>query len=212
MSRWIVGQASDFLFHLPDLEEPELPPVVLYVRVSTANQAKDGNLREAVEDATRQLAKLGVDPIKTFKGVEGGRLRDDRPMLGAALAYARRHGAILVAPSRDRFIRGKLAGPACRRHHELPSVAEYRWLLRLADSVALATLIHPDADARGQQTRRGQAAKGRRGGGDRKAGHKKRQRALCRNKVRWMTFVGMSVRTIAAALGEHTTQVQRWKE
>ena len=211
MSRWIVGQASDYLFHLPELLDDD-PQVVLYVRVSTDPQASTGNLREALADAKDRLAEFGITPIKTFSNVEGSRLRDDRPMLEAALAYARRHGAILVAPSRDRFLRGELAGPGCPRHHEFPSVAEYRWLLRLADTVPLATLLHPDLPARGQQTRRGQAAKGRHGGGDRKPGYKKRRRELCRNKVRWMSFAGMSIRTIAAALDEHPTQVRRWKE
>jgi DNA invertase Pin-like site-specific DNA recombinase len=79
----------------------------------------------------------------------------------------------------------------------------------LADGVPLATLMHPDAPARGQQTRRGMRAKDRRGGRP-VPGYKKRRRLLNQTKIRWLIGLGLSARAVARLLNLHPNQVARW--
>ena len=213
--RWQVGTASQCIEHFAQRRRRVIEPVVLYVRVSFPSQKENGNLDEEVSRSLGLLAAMGIEPINTFAGVEQADMFGPPPLLVTALACARQHGAVLVAPYRDRLIRSHLyyQDKECRdARYELPSAAEYRLLHRLAAGVPLATLLHPDSTgARGLQIRRGQAAKGGRGGGDRLAGYKKRRRRLNESKVLWLGAVGFSVRQIAAKLKAHPTQVQRWK-
>ena len=85
---------------------------------------------------------------------------------------ARRHRC---GASRDRFIRS--ANFDGRNETDPPTVAEYEQLCRLAGGVPLATLQHPDGPARADQIRRGQAAKGNRGGRPRRQPCKQRRQA-----------------------------------
>jgi hypothetical protein len=108
--------------------------------------------------------------VAVFDGVEPSRVQDDRPLLEQAIEEARKLGALLVAPSRCRFIRSR--GFDGRNETEAPTIAEYKQLQRMAGDVPLATIYHPDQSARSDQIKRGQQAKGHRGGRPLKAEHR----------------------------------------
>ena len=165
---WTPGIASEFINYLPDLPAQEGRIVVLYCRVSTEKQEKRGNLDEQTDDAIRRLRQMGFRPGRTlfiFDGVESSRIHDHRILLERALAFARERNGILVALSRDRFIRCSSFGRGVPKEVEPPRIAEYMQLRDLAGGVALATILHPDDPAvRSEQVKRGQRAKGRKGG------------------------------------------------
>ena len=167
-NRWrcTSGIASEFIHHLPDLLAEERRPVVLLCRVSNEKQEQQGNLDDQMNDAIAKLRKpgfrLGRD-LFVFDAVESSRIQDDRLLLEWAVAFARERGAILVAVHRDRFIRSSSFDG--RTKTEAPTIGEYVQLKRLAGDVPLATILHPDDPAtRSKQIKRGQQAKGRKGG------------------------------------------------
>ena len=96
-----------------------------------------------------------VRPDICRAGVESSRVEDDRPLLEQAIQKARIRGGIVVAVSRDRFIRHRHFDG--RNKTEMPTIAEYRQLHRMAGGVPLATLCDPDQPARSDQIKRGQA-------------------------------------------------------
>lgn len=221
-SRFTVGVASDYIEHFNDYQRARRP-VDLYVRESSRKQRYRGNVAEAVADALRQLTARGITPLATFAGVESSHIQEDRPLLEAAIAHARAHGAVLVAPSRCRFIRAREYGPGATQRCEPPSVAEYRMLARMAAGVALATLLHPDAPtARPEQTARGIHAKRLERQwqgtlewyeeGRDQPGHKARWREVSQTKVRWLMFFGFSVRAIAKMTGVPRETILRWMQ
>ena len=112
-SRWPItpGIASEFIEHLIGLLEREgHRPIVLYCRVSTDDQEENGNLRDEENEAIQYLSTLGYRfEIDLFvrSGVETANVRGERPFLVEAIALAISLGAILVAPSRDRFLRSR---------------------------------------------------------------------------------------------------------
>ena len=82
------------------------PAVALY-RVSTKRQGDSGLGLEAQEAAVQLMAKArGLQIIASFIEVESGRKKQqDRPQLAAALAEARRTGAVIVLAKLDRLSR-----------------------------------------------------------------------------------------------------------
>lgn len=157
-----TAKASDFLADLPALLEsqPGLR-VVLYCRKSSyERQQRRRNLAEQASDLREEAERLGANVLAIFRCWECSYELDyavDRSTLVAAAEFARRHRAVLVAETTDRFLRH----PEINR---LPTVSQYEKLRRITGDVALATLVHPDDDGRSHQTKRGQRAKGRRGG------------------------------------------------
>jgi hypothetical protein len=96
-----------------------------------------------------------------------------------AIELARKHGAALLAESTDRYL----------RHHDYkstnpvpPTDDQFRALAELAGDVPLVTVLPPDAthgEVRSQQIKRGQQAKGRKGGRPTKARPGDTKRRLC---------------------------------
>ncbi len=201
--RCTPGIASEFIHHLSAFIERigKLPVVVLYSRVSHPNQEQSGNLDDQTMDALRKLLKMGFRlgrDIIVFEGVESSRLQDDRFLLERAIEEARKRGAILVAVHRDRLLRNRFVDPTWQ--YELPVVSEYVQLLRLARDVPLATIQHPDDPAaRSDQIKRGQRAKGNRGGRPAKRKWKER-RLVWIHLARKMREAGLPFRQIADRL------------
>jgi DNA invertase Pin-like site-specific DNA recombinase len=87
-------------------QEPE--KLIGLIRVSTGRQQESGLGLEAQEAAIEAYRKsVGGVLIKTYKGVESG-MKDSieqRPILRAAVGYARRVGAKLVFAKIDRLVR-----------------------------------------------------------------------------------------------------------
>jgi hypothetical protein len=158
------GIASEFIHHLPKLlATTKNRRVVLYVRASSAWQKENGNLDEAKQEALRQLKALGCTVIAVFSEVANSSIDGlYRFAFFKAIACAKRHGAILVSPSRDRLLRHEFFKKTNRT--ELPMISEYRLLRFWTSGIHVATLLHPDKPARGLQIKRGQRAKGNRVG------------------------------------------------
>jgi DNA invertase Pin-like site-specific DNA recombinase len=173
---------------------------VLLCRVSTDSQEREGNLRDLMWEAIRTLVEIGFRmgrDLFVFEGVESGQIQKDRPLLGQAIDEAQRKDAILVAPSRDRLIRSRSFDGS--NETEAPTIAEYMQLQQMAGEVPLATLHDPDQPARSEQIKRGQAAKGNRGGRPRKRKWKARRLARI-GLARKMREEGKSYRQITRSL------------
>jgi DNA invertase Pin-like site-specific DNA recombinase len=210
---WKPGTASEFIAHLEQLRaDGDERPVVLMCRVSTDDQVNDGNLNDMVREALRDLRQLGIKPLKVFRGQESSSIYCARPILQAAAVYASDHDAILVAPARTRFIRSH----RLKLKQEAPGRREYFDLVGLANGVTLATILPPDSPVafeKSKETKRGQQAKGKTGGGDRNPGYKKRRRErLGLSKTFWLSKVGFSHRQIAGMTGFASGTVYDWKQ
>jgi len=83
--------------------------VVSYLRVSTKKQGKSGLGLEAQREAIASyLATSGATLLQEFEEVETGKganALDKRPKLKAAIAYAKKHRAVLVIAKLDRLAR-----------------------------------------------------------------------------------------------------------
>lgn len=129
---------------------------VVWGRESTRQQDPQGNLNWQRLYYRRTLSDRGYEVLASF-GEVGSGYHFDRPDLANACAYARRHGAILVAEATNRFVRPSLYNSATFPNapylaQELDRIAE------IARGVTLATILHPDMpefDVRGHQTKRG---------------------------------------------------------
>lgn len=78
---------------------------VSYIRVSTQRQGQSGLGLEAQQSAVAQFVKQrGGEVLAEFIEVESGR-KADRPQLAAALAEAKRQGAVLLIAKLDRLAR-----------------------------------------------------------------------------------------------------------
>lgn len=210
------GKASDYIDHIEDLvkEYPGLP-VVLWCRVSGRMQDYKGDLEEMKARDRQELEKLGTDIVGDCQAVVSG-WDEDRETLRVAARKARKAGAVLLAESTDRLIRSK-AFHTKRNPGAQPTVQEFEELLRATQGVPLATILHPDTpwrEVRAWQAKRGQHAKGRKGGrpSKKRPGCKKQKRLANRSKVFWMRLCGMSVRRIASLLKVPTMTVHDWIE
>ena len=78
---------------------------VTYLRMSSSRQGASGLGLEAQRDAVALFATSRcIDLVAEYVEVESGK-RDDRPQLAAALAHARRVGAVLLIAKLDRLAR-----------------------------------------------------------------------------------------------------------
>jgi len=79
--------------------------LIAYYRVSTARQGESGLGLEAQRVKVQQLAAdRGAEVVAEFTEVESGR-KADRPQLAAAMAEARRRGAVVAVAKLDRIAR-----------------------------------------------------------------------------------------------------------
>jgi len=94
------------LFQSPGEGENSMPPTfVSYLRVSTKAQGASGLGLDAQKTAVETfVTQNGGTILKEFVEVESGK-KSDRPELLAALAYAKRAGAVLLVAKLDRLAR-----------------------------------------------------------------------------------------------------------
>lgn len=146
---------SKYIAHIGD---PKPGPVALYLRVSGRGQ--NDHLSGQEQGLLWELEKRGFIVAAIFRETVSG-WAEYRTGLERAALTAKQGGAVLVAESGSRFIRGM------EGQYVVPRVFEFERLMRLVDGARLVTLHHPDTHwkkERGHQSKRGQIAADNRGG------------------------------------------------
>lgn len=166
--RWCEpAKASRYIGHIDGVVRSG-DKVVLWCRESSrTNKSHLADQEVALRAAAESRGAIVVDVVRHI-GPGYDHDHGDAPCWWAAVAraadVAENHGAKLLATETDRFIRD----PACFiSPKSQPRESDFRRLAAAADGVSLATLAAPDAppsEARSRQTKRGQAATGRKGG------------------------------------------------
>lgn len=212
---WQPGNAAALIGHAAERLQPG-DKVILVCRVSSCEQNHTGNLDDQVANLGRRAAALGVVVVDVVRFVGSGY---DPWWLASAVDDAKREGAVFFAETTDRFVRSILYhskneplkgfADAQARQPDLDGLAYW------AAGVELVTDLPPNAspkEVRSYQRKRGQAAKGCKGGRPRKTkpGDKKRRReALKPRALKWRSQ-GLSIRDIAEYLGVPPSTLQGW--
>lgn len=192
--------------------------VVLYVRVSSGKQGRDGNLDHQLSYLRKRVqriaAKYGVtieivgefdEEVSAWKLWASG-----RPELMKASKCARKHDAVLVALNTSRLVRN--------RHHArgvMPTVSDFEDLISLVGNVQLATILPPGRqEDRSQDTVRGHKAKDARPGRppNKVPGHKRNRRMQFKLPVIRLMKQGKGNREIARELGLPEKTVRDWRQ
>ena len=207
-----IGIASHYISDIRSLKSGQR--VVIYCRVSASAQERKKNLSNQVKNLKRELEQLGFIIIRTFREVGAG-WQEYRDGLLLAAEIARENNAVIVAESATRFIRSRDFNSKTNWKVK-PTKAEYRRLQRETQGVKLATLVDPDAipqKIRSYETKRGKKAKGNAGGRPRKQagrGDPERKKMMLQ-KVKWMLWLGGSLKEVAEILGVSHTTVMNWR-
>jgi len=184
--------------------------VVLCCRVSGRSQHQKRNLDDQETNLRARMKVLGASVVGVQKHVGSGW---DPSWLLPAKAKAIAHGAsILVAETTCRLARH----PGYHSNYNPDAQARDSDLYDLAlwtDGMILCTHLDPDASpmrVRSYQRKRGQWAKGQKGGRPTKPGCKKRLRERLWFQVKERKASGNSVRQIAKEFGLQPSTVQDW--
>jgi hypothetical protein len=184
--------ASKYLIRLETL--PADVTIGRWCRVSErGSQKTDHNLDGQDDNLRAEIEKRGAKVGKTFSHIGHGDDIDNGD-LAAAIEWAQaKPKRVLLAETTDRWVRHEDYGT--RNREVKPTVAQFKKLRRLAGGVTLATVLDPDAtrkEVESYQKKRGQRAKGNKGGRPKKAKYK-RLDELAENKLRWAAGMGLSV-------------------
>jgi len=216
------GLASEFILYLPALLDGGRRPHIVYAnRVSTPKQVSTGNLDDQMDEGLAWLRNYKYQPpgpLNITEGVANASVYNPQNCLKEPPDFAKKLRArgvdvLIVALSRDRLIRHD--GYRFTNDTEPPTITEYKLLIERMDGIPLATILHPDESARGKQTRRGQEAKGNRGGRPRGAspkqpGRLKERRIKLLSRVLELSAAGVPTRDIARQIGVAEATVRRW--
>lgn len=202
---YVPGNVRKHIHHLLELmNKTSIRDVILFCRVSSDPQKTNGNLNESVREARATLERLGFQILRVVADVEPSGLHKDRPLLRYAARLARKHGALLVAPSRDRLLRHHAFGG--RNALERPTAEELKEFSRLCHGVMVATLLDPEQCSRSSQIKRGHAAKGDKGGRPAHLscgpGFSKRRQAALITQAKKFRGCGLTYRQIADRLND----------
>jgi DNA invertase Pin-like site-specific DNA recombinase len=156
-------------YALPLVGGFEPQPVLIYCRDSGRGQKE--NLRHQKSTVKRRLEEIGFRVVRSFGEIAEG-WKKDRPEFRRAVRKAKATGLLLVAESLDRFWRPP-PGPDCK----LPPMnsLEFKRFLSATEGVRIAVL-DPSEKARSEQTKRGQEARGHKGGRPKETKKKRRER------------------------------------
>lgn len=210
------AKASEYLHHLKEYHKkhPNMK-VVLYLRDSTRAQGHKKNLDTYEKVLRKKLKKLNVPVIGCYREISSGWvLNGDRERLVIAARKARKYGAVILAPSTDRFLRSRSFNTQTNPD-VLPTEGEFEELKKLTCGVPLVTLLHPDMppmEVRGYQTRWGQKAKGNKGGRPKinKPGYKKQRRLEKLLRVLRLHNRGATLGDIMALTDTPKSTVRYW--
>lgn len=210
-----VARASDYIDSWQELRAGgSLRPVVLYCRVSSLKQFDDGTLDDQKQSTKRILEADGAVILATFGSIETASYTDEnmRGRLAAAIAMAKKENAIVVVESTSRLIRSSEYDHR-RNQKAQPTVWGFTQLMKLADGVSIASICPPDempGAERSMQIKRGQAAKGKKGGRPAKPESKKETRLRRLDAALKLRDKGKSYRDIGTELGVPHSTVQDW--
>jgi len=203
------GTASNYIKPIDDVQPGD--KVVLCCRVSTYEQGRTEKLTRQVAYLRQEMERREAAVVYVIRHVGSGR---NPYWLAKAVVIAKEHGAKLVAESTSRFIRhpGYHSVQNWTAQARDVDLEDLRWWTK---GMTLVTLLNPDAspaDERSYQSKRGQRAKGRKGGRPKQneAGYKKQRRISNLPKVYWMNVCGLSIRRIATMLQVPTMTVHGW--
>ncbi len=204
-----LGPVKQYIHQLPDLlaEDPSLA-VLLLNRVSTKPQAVDGHLEDDRQWCLERL--VGCNIVGQFDEVCRGTLGPHRVVLRNAIERARQLGAVLVVSSRERLIRAQ--GYDGTNASDVPGHDEYQALAKLGNGVTFATILRPTQRGRSFQIKRGQEARGNKGGRPqmKTPGWRKRLTKKKRPLVFASIKEGFSIRKAAAMHGVLESTARKW--
>lgn len=179
---WMVkhgrGIASEFMHQLVEsLPELKGKLTLLYCRVSTPEQEKDGNLDDQVAESLKKLEDLGIFPEEVFCEQSTGSIFGWRPELDKAIDWCKRNNAVLIIRSRERLLRHRgyvsqewdenprFASPGrIAAFNEWPCIYEYHYLSKMLQGVRVFSIHDPDkGEPRSDSTKRG-LRRGKKGG------------------------------------------------
>lgn len=186
---------------------------MLVRRVSTQQQNKTQNLADQESNLWEQVTSRGGIAVTLDCGEFEGSGYD--PYWISDLArIAKATGATLLAESTDRFVRNVHFHP--KKFPQLRATdAELKELIRCTFGVPLMSWLDPDmplSKVKSFQTKRGQRAKGRKGGRPRNQlpGYKKARKDAKLKKVLFYDWIGASLRGIEKRTGVPFKTAQRW--
>jgi len=138
------AKLSNYIDHLPDtlwMDSNQL--LLLHTRVSTLQQKKDGSLKRQADRLVREVKAVGGQILfdEVFYN-EVSLAKGSRRSLECLSAIAKEYGAVIVAETADRFIRGKDFDPKTNPS-ALPTEEE---LIEFTSkyNCAFVSVIHPD--------------------------------------------------------------------
>jgi hypothetical protein len=203
--RFQPGRASSFIRHAAD-DLKRGDAVVLCCRVSRCLQKRRGNVADQEANLRNVAARYGANVVGVVQHVGSG---VDACWLARAVALAAAHGgAKLLAETTPRFVRPPQYDRDCQDAQAREM--DLMFLRYCTEGNTLVSDLHPDAmpaAVRAYERRRGQHAKGNRGGRPKRL---KRRRAELRPRALEMRRQGLSLGQIAAALEVPRATVQRW--
>ena len=207
--RYATGDASLVIGHVSELRKGSR--VVLACRVSSCQQKKKKNLDDQEKNLRLIATQLGLVVVACSKQTTSGW----KPhWLVGVYRKAREKGASVLAESTDRLIRNELYNSQTQPEFQA-SEQNLQLLPELFEKVGLFTCLDPMAspsEVRSFQTKRGQLAKGSKGGRPRKAcpGYKKEQRLKQMPIALQLRQAGYSIGEIAKKLGRPKATIQCW--
>jgi len=197
------GKASLFIQEF-DIQKGD--KVVVAVRVSTRQQQHRQNLIDQEMFLRQQVARAGGVVVGVVaKAISGF----DPWWLARAAVLAKKHNAVIVAESTDRFIRHP-GYHSCRWPDAQARPGDLQDLQQVTDGVRLMTFLHPDAtpeEIKSHATKRGMHTKQKMGGNP---GYKKQRRMELLPEVIKLHRRGKSTRQIAVRIGVPQPTVFRW--
>lgn len=198
-------------------QEPQTP-LVMYYRVSTEDQRKNGNLVEGIADLQASLQKRGVsiDEKGYFEVRKGSDLSRADALRDACARADQIHG-VVVTTHVNRFVRPSNFHPY-RNPNASYTQNDMKALGTFFGKTRFCTLYDPDTPAsaiRGQQTQRGMQAKQRMGGRPRKKdrvrpGTLKKRRCIKQPRAIRLRNKGWSYPKIADCLKVPLSTVVDW--
>lgn len=203
------GKASDYIKPFESLGIGD--KVVICCRVSERKQKRTQNLDDQERNLRRTAEQAGLVVVAVLRYVRSG---FDPCWLVLAARIAKRHGATILAETTCRLVRNQHFHSSVRPNAQ-PTEEELRNLASWTDGVPLATHLAPDAspyESRSYHRKRGQWAKGRKGGRPRIAtpGYKKRRRVELLPRAMELHQEGESLRSIEVELKVPFTTIRDW--